>query len=71
MMQDNPEGGKLGPAVDNRRRCKKNLFPVLACIDERTKEGCNRGSEIRTADCILSPTNGGHLLWWWVGIATI
>jgi len=23
------------------------------------------------SDCIVSPTNGGRLLWWWVGLVTL
>jgi len=47
-MRDNPEGGEQDLADDVRRRCKKNSPSVLSCIDKRTKEGCNRGSEFRT-----------------------
>jgi len=42
-MRDNPEEGDLGPADDVRR---KNFSSVLSCIDNKTKEGCNRGSEV-------------------------
>jgi len=45
-MQDNPEGGELDSAEDDRRRCKKNSPSVLSCIGKRTREGCDRGSEI-------------------------
>jgi len=38
-MQDNPEGVELDH--------KKN-FSVLSCIDKRTKEGCDRGSDVGT-----------------------
>jgi len=51
-MRGNPEGGELDLAEDVQfvhRRCKKNSF-VLSCIGKRTKEGCDRGSEVGTAD---------------------
>jgi len=38
---------ELDPAVDDRKCCKKNSF-VSSCIDKRTKEGYDRGSEVRT-----------------------
>jgi len=44
-MRDNPEGGKLDPADDVRRRCMKNSS-VLSCIGKRAKEGCDRGSKV-------------------------
>jgi len=46
-MRDNPEGGKLDTADDVRRRCKKNS-PDLSYIGKRTREGCDRGSEVET-----------------------
>jgi len=46
-MRDNPERGELDPAIDDRRRWKKNCPSVLSCID-RTKEGCDRGNEVWT-----------------------
>jgi len=46
-MRDNPEGVELNPAVDDRRRCKKNSS-VLSCIDKMTKNSCDRGSKVRT-----------------------
>jgi len=36
-MRDNPEGGELNPAADDRMRCKKNSSSVLSCIDKRKK----------------------------------
>jgi len=45
-MRDNPEGGELDPAVDDRRRCKKNFPFVLLCIDKRNKEGYDHGSGV-------------------------
>jgi len=45
-MRDNPEGGELDSADDVCRRCKKNS--VFSCIDKRTKDGCDRGSEVWT-----------------------
>jgi len=47
-MLDNPEGGELDPAEGVRRRCKKNYLSVLLCIGKRTREGCDRGSEVGT-----------------------
>jgi len=43
---DNPEGGKLDHVDDVHRRCKKDSLSVLSCIDRRTKEGYDRGSEV-------------------------
>jgi len=45
-MQDQPERDELDLAVGVRRRCKKNSS-VLSCI-KRTREGCDRGSKLRT-----------------------
>jgi len=39
---------ELDPADDVRRRCKKNSPFVLSCIDKRTKQACDRGSEVGT-----------------------
>jgi len=47
-MRVNPEGGELNPAVDIRRRGKKNYSSVLSCIGKKTKEGCDRGSGVGT-----------------------
>jgi len=47
QMWNNPEEGELDLAEDVRRRCKKNS-PVLSCVGKRTREGCDRGSEVRT-----------------------
>jgi len=49
-MRDNPGGGELKLAEGVRRRCKKNFPSVLFCIGtvKRTREGCNRGSEVGT-----------------------
>jgi len=38
---------EIGPAFDNRRRCKKNSPSVLSYIGKRTKEGCDCGREAR------------------------
>jgi len=46
-MRDNP-GGKLDPVKGVRRRCKKKYLSVLSCIGKRTREGCDRGSEVGT-----------------------
>jgi len=43
-MRDNL-GGESDPAEGVRRRCKKNSL-VLSCIGKRTREGCDRGSEV-------------------------
>jgi len=48
QMRDNPGRGEFDPAVDVRRRCKKNSPSVLFCIGKRTKEGCDWGSEVGT-----------------------
>jgi len=48
QIRENPEGGELDPADDERRCCKKNFSYVLSCLDKRTKEGCDRGSEVET-----------------------
>jgi len=45
-MQDNPGGGESDPAEGVCRRCKKNSHSVLSCIGKRTREGCDRGSEV-------------------------
>jgi len=45
-MRENPEGGESDPAEGVRRRCKKNYPFVLSCVGKRTREGCNRGSEV-------------------------
>jgi len=47
-MRDNPKGGELDPAGCVRRRCKKNSSVLSCIISKRTKEGCNRGSEVWT-----------------------
>jgi len=47
-MRDNPGGGELDPAEGVRKRCKKNSSSVLSCIGKRTREGCDRGSEVET-----------------------
>jgi len=47
-MRDNPGGGELDPAEGVRRRCKKNFSFVLSYIGKRTREGCDRGSEVGT-----------------------
>jgi len=38
----------LQNADDARKRCKKNSPSVLSCVDKRTKECCDRGSEVGT-----------------------
>jgi len=44
---ENPGGGKSEHAEGVRRRCMMNSS-VLSCIGKRTREGCDRGSEVRT-----------------------
>jgi len=39
---------ELDPAEGVRRRCKKNSPSVFSCIGKRTREGCDRGSEVGT-----------------------
>jgi len=48
QLQDNPGGGESVPADGVRRRCKKNSPSVLSCKGKRTREGCDRGSEVGT-----------------------
>jgi len=48
QMRCNLEGGELDPSEGVRRRCKKNTPSVLTCIGRRTREGCDRGSEVET-----------------------
>jgi len=38
----------VGPAEGVRRRCNKNSPSVLSCIGKRTRECCDRGSEVGT-----------------------
>jgi len=46
-MRDNSERGELDLAEDVRRRCMKKSS-VLSSIGKRIKEGCDRGSKVRT-----------------------
>jgi len=46
-MRDSPEGGESDPAEGVRSRYMKNSS-VLSCIGKRTREGCDRGSEVGT-----------------------
>jgi len=48
QMRDNPERRELDPALDDRRRCKKNSPSVLSCRDNKIKEVCDRGSKVET-----------------------
>jgi len=43
-------GGELDPTYVVRRRYKKNSPSVLSRIGMKTKEGCDRGSEVETVD---------------------
>jgi len=56
-MRGKPEGGELDPAEGIRRRCKKNSPSVLFCIGKRTREGCDRGSEVGTVHRASSSEN--------------
>jgi len=47
-MRDNPGGDELDPAESVHRCCKKNSPSVLFCTGKRTREGCDRGSEVWT-----------------------
>jgi len=44
----NPGGGESDPAERVRRCCMKNSLFVLSCIGKRTRESCDRGSEVGT-----------------------
>jgi len=50
QMRDNPGGED--PADDVHRRCKKNSPSVLSCTGKRTREGCDRGSEVGTVHSV-------------------
>jgi len=39
-------GDESDPAEGVRRRCMKNYPSFLSCIGKRTKQGCDRGSEV-------------------------
>jgi len=57
-MRYNPGGEfELNSAVDVHRRCKKNSS-VLSCMDKRTRESCDRGSEVGT---VHSRRDGEHI----------
>jgi len=45
-MRDNPGREELDLSKGVCRRCKKNSPSVLSCIGKRTREGCDRGSEV-------------------------
>jgi len=47
-MRDSQRGGESDPAEDVRRRCMKNSPSVLSCMGKKTKESCDRGSEVET-----------------------
>jgi len=69
-MRDNPEGSELDPAVDDRRRSKKNYSSILSCMGKRTKEGCDRDSEVETLlsgrgkECLLLHQRLAASSWW-------
>jgi len=45
-MRDSQRGGESDPAEGVRRGCMKNFPSILFCISKKTKEGCDRGSEV-------------------------
>jgi len=47
-MRDSQGGGVSDPAERVRKRCMKNSPSVLSCIDKRTIEDYDRGSEVET-----------------------
>jgi len=47
-MRDSQGGGESDPAEGVCRHCIKNSPSFLSCISKRTKEGCDRGSEVET-----------------------
>jgi len=47
-MWDNPKGGKLDLAEGILCHCKKNSPSILSCIGKKTREGCDRDSEVGT-----------------------
>jgi len=47
-MRDSHGGGESDPAEGVRRRCTKKSPSVLSSIGKRTKEDCDRGSEVET-----------------------
>jgi len=47
-MWDSQGGGESDPAEGVHRCCIKNYFSFLSCIGKRTKEACDRGSEVET-----------------------
>jgi len=46
-MRDNPGGGESDPSESVRRHWLKNSPSVLSCIG-KTRESCDRGSEVGT-----------------------
>jgi len=47
-MRDNP-GGKLDPAEGSAGAVRR-ILPVLSCRGKRTRECCDRGSEVGTVN---------------------
>jgi len=47
-MRDSQGRGEANPVEGVRRRCMKDFSSFLSCIGKRTKEGCDRGSEVVT-----------------------
>jgi len=45
-VRDSQGGRESYPTEGVRRRCMKNSPSVISCIGKRTKEGCDRGSEV-------------------------
>jgi len=48
QMRDSQGGCESDPAEGVRKHCMKNSPSVFSCISKRTREGCDRGSEIKT-----------------------
>jgi len=47
-MRDSQGRGESYPTEGVRRCCIKNSPSVLSCIGKRTRESCDRGSEVGT-----------------------
>jgi len=57
-MQDNPEVGKLDPAVDVRKRYKKNSPSVLSCIGKRQEKAVTVAA--KSGQFTADETGKGH-----------
>jgi len=47
-MRDSQGGGELDSTEGVHRHCINNSPSFLSCIGKKTKEGCDRGSEVKT-----------------------